>query len=238
MSPLETGFGYLAVAGTAIIWANVSAVLVNRVGVKPVMLVGMSLLSRRPAPVHTGLGRRLVLDRPVPRLPRHRPRDAVRVRPGDDRGGRGRQPRPGRSRIRPDQHVAADRRRARHRRPVRDRHLGYEPTPSPAARLSRRRSWTGSRGPSGSRRSPPRSELWRSRSSCDAASSRRPPSRRPSRHPQPPADHAPAPATAIRWQAPGVVLAWSYDHACVAADRDRARRRDLQLALRCRAAGS
>jgi EmrB/QacA subfamily drug resistance transporter len=45
MSPLETGFGYLAVAGTAIIWANVSAVLVNRVGVKPVMLVGMSLLS-------------------------------------------------------------------------------------------------------------------------------------------------------------------------------------------------
>ena len=45
MSPLETGFGYLAVAGTAIIWANVSAVLVNRVGVKPVLLIGMSLLS-------------------------------------------------------------------------------------------------------------------------------------------------------------------------------------------------
>ena len=45
MSPLETGFGYLAVAGTAIIWANVSAMLVNRVGVKPVMLVGMALLS-------------------------------------------------------------------------------------------------------------------------------------------------------------------------------------------------
>jgi EmrB/QacA subfamily drug resistance transporter len=45
LSPLETGFGYLAVAGTAIIWANVSAMLVNRVGVKPVMLVGMSLLS-------------------------------------------------------------------------------------------------------------------------------------------------------------------------------------------------
>ena len=44
MSPLETGFGYLAVAGTAIIWANVSAVLVNRIGVKPVMLLGMALL--------------------------------------------------------------------------------------------------------------------------------------------------------------------------------------------------
>jgi EmrB/QacA subfamily drug resistance transporter len=44
LSPLETGFGYLAVAGTAIIWANVSAVLVNRIGVKPVMMAGMSLL--------------------------------------------------------------------------------------------------------------------------------------------------------------------------------------------------
>jgi EmrB/QacA subfamily drug resistance transporter len=44
LSPLETGFGYLAVAGTAIVWANVAAVLVNRVGVKPVMLAGMALL--------------------------------------------------------------------------------------------------------------------------------------------------------------------------------------------------
>jgi EmrB/QacA subfamily drug resistance transporter len=44
MSPLETGFGYLAVAGTAIIWANVAAAIVNKVGgVKPVMLIGMSL---------------------------------------------------------------------------------------------------------------------------------------------------------------------------------------------------
>ena len=46
LSPLETGFGYLAVAGTAIIWANVAAALVNKVGgVKPIMLVGMSLLT-------------------------------------------------------------------------------------------------------------------------------------------------------------------------------------------------
>ncbi len=45
LSPLETGFGYLAVAGTAILWANVAAVLVNRGGVKPVLLVGMSLLA-------------------------------------------------------------------------------------------------------------------------------------------------------------------------------------------------
>ena len=44
LTPLETGFGYLAVAGTAIIWANVAALLTNHVGAKPVMLVGMSLM--------------------------------------------------------------------------------------------------------------------------------------------------------------------------------------------------
>ena len=44
MSPLRTGLGYLAVAGTAIIWANVAAILTNKVGVKPIMLAGMSLM--------------------------------------------------------------------------------------------------------------------------------------------------------------------------------------------------
>jgi predicted MFS family arabinose efflux permease len=43
-SPIETGFAYLAVAGTAVIWANVAAVAVNRVGVKPALIFGMSLL--------------------------------------------------------------------------------------------------------------------------------------------------------------------------------------------------
>ena len=44
-SPLKTGVGYLAVAGTAVIWANVAAMAVNRVGVKPALIVGMSLLT-------------------------------------------------------------------------------------------------------------------------------------------------------------------------------------------------
>jgi EmrB/QacA subfamily drug resistance transporter len=44
-SPLKTGIGYLAVAGTAVIWANVAAAAVNRVGVKPALIVGMSLLT-------------------------------------------------------------------------------------------------------------------------------------------------------------------------------------------------
>ncbi len=44
-SPLKTGIGYLAVAGTAVIWANVAAIAVNRVGVKPALIAGMSLLT-------------------------------------------------------------------------------------------------------------------------------------------------------------------------------------------------
>ncbi len=44
-SPLETGVGYLAVAGTAIIWANVAAAAVTRVGVKPALVFGMALMT-------------------------------------------------------------------------------------------------------------------------------------------------------------------------------------------------
>jgi EmrB/QacA subfamily drug resistance transporter len=44
-SPLRTGLGYLAVAGTAVIWANVAAQVVNRIGVKPALIFGMSMLT-------------------------------------------------------------------------------------------------------------------------------------------------------------------------------------------------
>jgi EmrB/QacA subfamily drug resistance transporter len=44
-SPMKTGVAYLAVAGTAIVWSTVAAQLVNRVGVKPVMVVGMTSLT-------------------------------------------------------------------------------------------------------------------------------------------------------------------------------------------------
>jgi EmrB/QacA subfamily drug resistance transporter len=45
MSALKTGLGYLAVAGTAVIWANVAAQVVTRIGVKPALIFGMSLLT-------------------------------------------------------------------------------------------------------------------------------------------------------------------------------------------------
>jgi EmrB/QacA subfamily drug resistance transporter len=44
-SPLETGVAYIAVAGTSIVWAMVAQQLVTKVGVKPVLVTGMSLLT-------------------------------------------------------------------------------------------------------------------------------------------------------------------------------------------------
>ena len=56
-SPMKTGVGYLAVAGTAIVWSAVAAQLVTRVGVKPVLVAGMTFLSARAPVLHAGLGR-------------------------------------------------------------------------------------------------------------------------------------------------------------------------------------
>jgi EmrB/QacA subfamily drug resistance transporter len=44
-SAMKTGVAYLAVAGTSIIWANVAAAMVGRVGVKPLVAGGMALLA-------------------------------------------------------------------------------------------------------------------------------------------------------------------------------------------------
>jgi EmrB/QacA subfamily drug resistance transporter len=44
-SPMQTGVAYLAVAGSAIVTSGIAAQLVNRVGVKPVLIVGMTALT-------------------------------------------------------------------------------------------------------------------------------------------------------------------------------------------------
>jgi MFS family permease len=44
-SAMKTGVAYLAVAGTAILWSAVAAQLVTRVGVKPVLVTGMTFLT-------------------------------------------------------------------------------------------------------------------------------------------------------------------------------------------------
>jgi len=43
-SAMKTGVAYLAVAGTSIVWANVAAALVGKVGVKPLIATGMAIL--------------------------------------------------------------------------------------------------------------------------------------------------------------------------------------------------
>ncbi len=44
-SAMKTGVAYLAVAGSSILWAAVASQLVTKVGVKPVLVAGMSLLT-------------------------------------------------------------------------------------------------------------------------------------------------------------------------------------------------
>jgi EmrB/QacA subfamily drug resistance transporter len=44
-SPLRTGLGYLVVSVGAIVWSTVAAKLVTRVGVKPVLIAGMTFLA-------------------------------------------------------------------------------------------------------------------------------------------------------------------------------------------------
>ena len=44
-SAMKTGVAYLAVAGTAIVWSTVAAMLVTRIGVKPVLVAGMIALT-------------------------------------------------------------------------------------------------------------------------------------------------------------------------------------------------
>jgi MFS family permease len=44
-SAMKSGVAYLAVAGTAILWSAVAAQLVTRIGVKPVLTVGMAALT-------------------------------------------------------------------------------------------------------------------------------------------------------------------------------------------------
>ncbi|MDQ3065984.1 MAG: MFS transporter [Actinomycetota bacterium] len=44
-SAMKTGVAYLAVAGTSIIWANVAAMLVGKVGVRPLIAGGMAILT-------------------------------------------------------------------------------------------------------------------------------------------------------------------------------------------------
>ena len=128
-SAMKTGVAYLAVAGSAIVTSGIAAQLVNRVGVKPVLIVGMIGADRGPRLFLAGLGRRLVLDRPVPRAAPGRSRPRLLVRADLDRGARRCATGRGWSRFGAAQHLAADRRGARDRRALGDRDVDDDQRP-------------------------------------------------------------------------------------------------------------
>ena len=138
-SPMKTGVAYLAVAGTAILWSAVAAQLVTRVGVKPVLVVGMTALTAGLVYFTQVSVGGSYLGRPAARVPADRSRDGLLVRADLDRRARGRAARRGGARLRADQHVAADRRSARHRRALRDRDLDHERRARRPARRPRSR---------------------------------------------------------------------------------------------------
>ena len=129
-SAMKTGIAYLAVAGTSIVWAMVAQTLVTRVGVKPVLVTGMSLLTvglvyftqvsvegsylgdLLPGFLIIAMGMAFAFV-------------SISIAALAGRAGEGR-----RSRVRADQHVAADRRRARDRRPLGGRDRPDERAPS------------------------------------------------------------------------------------------------------------
>ena len=102
----------------------------------------------RPAPVLTGLGRRLVRVRSAARLPDRRARDGALLRADLDRGPRRRQQVRSGTRFRADQHVAAGRRRGRDRTPLDDRDLSHRQRGRGRHRACRRRSRRASSSPS------------------------------------------------------------------------------------------
>ena len=120
-SPMKTGVAYLAVAGSAILWSGVAAQLVNRVGVKPVLVAGMVALTGGLVYFTPGLRSRHVFQRPAARLPARGRRYRLLVRADLDRRAGRRPARRGWARIRSVQHDAADRRCPGHLGAVDDR---------------------------------------------------------------------------------------------------------------------
>ncbi len=161
-SAMKTGLAYLAVAGTAIVWSGVAGQLVTRVGVKPVLVIGMAMLTAgllfftqvsvggsyvsdlMPGFLIIGVGIGFSF---VPiSIAALAGVTAVRGRAG----------------IGPDQHLTADRWRTRHRRTVHRSPRRAPRTPSAAGRRCRwpwstgssRRSWSARSSPPSARRGP------------------------------------------------------------------------------------
>ncbi len=112
-SALKTGVTFVATAGTAVVAAGVAQALTTRLGPKPVIAVGLLLLLGgmiwySQIPVHGSYASDLLAG-----LPHGRCRHRLRVRARFDRRARRCGRTRGRTRLGPDQHLAAGRRRYR-----------------------------------------------------------------------------------------------------------------------------
>ena len=112
-SALKTGVTFVATAGTAVVAAGVAQALTTRLGPKPVIAVGLLLLTRRDDLVLADPRARQLRLGPLAGLPHGRCRHRLRVRARFDRRARRCGRTRGRTRLGPDQHLAADRRRYR-----------------------------------------------------------------------------------------------------------------------------
>ena len=124
-SAMKTGVAYLAVAGTSIIWANVAAMLVNKVGVRPLIASGMAILA-----VGLLLFSQVSVDGSyvtdlLPGFLIVALGMALCFVPISIAALAGRQPGRSGNRLRADQHVAAGRRRRRDRAALDDRDLSH-----------------------------------------------------------------------------------------------------------------
>ena len=125
-SPLKTGVAYLAVAGTAIFWSALAAQLVTRIGVKPVLVVGMATMTAGLVYfTQVSVGGSYLTDL-LPGFLLIGVGLGFSFVPISIAALAGVQDRRGRSGLGADQHVAADRRRTGHRRPVGDCDLDDE----------------------------------------------------------------------------------------------------------------
>ena len=139
-SALDAGLSYLPLALAIIFSAGAASVLVTKFGFKPVLLAGLGLVTIGLLWFAQVPEDGVYLAEP-PRADGHlRGRAGLRVRAGHDRRGLGRVGGRIGARLRPHQHVAADRRRAGPRRPGHDRRLEDDGPAGSRSRARRRRS--------------------------------------------------------------------------------------------------
>ena len=127
-SAIHAGLSYLPLALVIMASAGIASQLVTKLGYKPVLAAGHALHRRRPALVQPRLGRRQLPHRHPRPVAARRGRPRLRLRDDDDRRRLRRRGKRGGPGQRPDQHLAAGRRRARARGALVDRHLPHRPT--------------------------------------------------------------------------------------------------------------